>query len=162
MSARWAGGAPHHRAAGEGLLRPHLAGPPQRTQGALRASIPGAQEGPAPESPEGKALKTGKVRKEWPKWAALISVRSVVDLQWPFGPSSVVSGRWRGLRLESTQAHLQIPPCLIFPVRRGGLVSGFRRHPRGVWAQREVGLPSPSVGSPKCFRTFRAFHRRPG
>ena len=37
----------------------------------------------------------------------LISVRSVVDLRSACGRSSVVSGRQRGLRLESTQAHFK-------------------------------------------------------
>jgi hypothetical protein len=35
----------------------------------------------------------------------LISVRSVVELRSACGRSSLVSGRWRVLRLESTQAH---------------------------------------------------------
>jgi hypothetical protein len=46
-----------------------------------------------------------------------------VDLRWPSGPSSVVSGRSRGLRLESTQAHFQrLLPRLDLLARAGFFV----------------------------------------
>ena len=56
----------------------------------------------------------------------LISVRSVVDLRLACGQSSVVSGRSRGLRLESSQAHSgNCFPRLIFRGRAGFFVSPY-------------------------------------
>jgi hypothetical protein len=52
----------------------------------------------------------------------LRSVRSVVDLRWPSGPSSLVSGHTSGLRLESTQAHFTEALTLSLLTRCQGFV----------------------------------------
>ena len=52
---------------------------------------------------------------------SLISVRSVVDMRLACGQSSIVSGRFRGLRLESTQAHYVEVFALLGLIRPGGV-----------------------------------------
>jgi hypothetical protein len=65
-----------------------------------------------------------------------------VDLRSVCGRSSVVSGRWRGLRLESTQAHFQtLLPRLDLLIRAGFFVGPYPTGTVGSYCRSEVGIP---------------------
>ena len=97
-----------------------------------------------------------------------------MDLRWPSGPSSVVSGRSRGLRLESTQAHFQkvvVPSDLPrsggfpFPANLGSLsIRGVASTdlPAVDWPRSDVAIGLTSSGGVFHYRYARLFGQRAG
>ena len=105
--------------------------------------------------------KYGKLPGFGPFDRGLISVRSVVDLRSACGRSSVVSSRWRGFRLESTQAHFQrLLARLDLLVRAGFFVGPHSTNAvRSYW---RFGVENPGSASPEVLElTFSENGKRP-